>query len=159
VDRAAPGGHIDTLDWLLQAQCTSSAFDGAAAAGSLMSLQWLHKNTDVIGTTRAMDRAMASGNLEVVRWIHENRAEKATFAGLGAAISGGHFELREYVRRNQIVECPQMAYLGAVKGRWIYDAAWIRRHYAHLCDSDETENGLFQRNDWTLSIMQYAGLS
>ncbi|CAN0433508.1 unnamed protein product, partial [Ectocarpus fasciculatus] len=58
-----------------EGSCTRFAMNGAAAAGNMEVVKWLHDNRTEGCTEKAMDGAAANGHLEMVEWLHNNRQE------------------------------------------------------------------------------------
>ncbi|CAM9569704.1 unnamed protein product [Heterosigma akashiwo] len=65
--------HLALMDWVYQnrlERCTSFSIDQCAMEGSLESLEWLQKRTDLTGSSDAWEAAARHGHLAVVEWLH-----------------------------------------------------------------------------------------
>jgi ankyrin repeat protein len=102
LEAAAENGHLEVVQFLQRIDvtleterekkplvfdypmCSTKAMDGAAGAGHLAVVKWLHTNRSEGCTTAAMDEAAANGHWDVVKWLHFNRFEGCTSAAMDA---------------------------------------------------------------------------
>ncbi|KAL6052372.1 Ankyrin repeat domain containing protein [Balamuthia mandrillaris] len=129
--KAAKGGHLDVLQWVVEElnfdpTGDTKVFCGAARGGSLEMLQWLCDRGAVCsGKSDACAAAAKGGHMEVLQWLLSNGGllDGSVFQN---AAKGGHVTMLQWLWENN---CPwsRRAFRGAVdKGRmealrWLYD--------------------------------------
>jgi hypothetical protein len=75
-DKAASGGHLETLKWVRATggEWTFAAADGAAKGGHLKTLKWVRANGGE-WTHCAADWVAGGGHLEILKWVRANGGE------------------------------------------------------------------------------------
>ncbi|TYZ61466.1 hypothetical protein PybrP1_004674 [[Pythium] brassicae (nom. inval.)] len=82
--------------------------DGAAGAGRLDIVQWLHEHRPEGCSAKVMYNAVANGHLEigggfldVAQWLHAYRAEGCSKAAMDGAAANGHLHVVKWLHANR----------------------------------------------------------
>ena len=126
----AQKGDLVMLDWMRVNDCleiSSTDYEVAAAAGGLMTLQWLRANAS---SPEWSDQpcliccgAAEGGHLDVLKWLVDNGCS-LTDGAMGqnvcsSAAKGGHFDVLQWLRANG---CEWDSYLPASNDAFLYFA-------------------------------------
>ncbi|KAG3242646.1 hypothetical protein PI124_g12527 [Phytophthora idaei] len=138
MDGAAAAGHLDVVNWLHVNRtegCTTDAMDLAALNGHLEVVQWLDAIRDEGCTTNAMDEAATSGELTIVKWLHDHRMEGCTSAAMDGAASHGFLEVVKWLHENRGEGCSSAAMNGAAACGALDVVKWLHQHRSKSCTS------------------------
>jgi hypothetical protein len=103
---------------------------GAAAAGSLAKVKWLHREYKCELTSDVADYAAGSGNLALLKYLHSNECELGVDANYNAA-AAGHIHVLEYLLQQC---CPWNAEVcnAAAAGGHLEALRFLREHQCPL---------------------------
>jgi Ankyrin repeats (3 copies) len=86
---------------------SASMFEGAALAGDLIKLQWLHAITDCSVTAAACELAASGGSIEILQWLLEGAKDYDILsqAVMKEACASGQLQTVQYLVSNRCSFC------------------------------------------------------
>jgi hypothetical protein len=129
---------------------TASVACGAAAAGSLAKLKWLHTEHRCELTSDVADYAAGNGNLAVLKYLQSNGCEFTLDTSYNAA-AAGHIHVLEYLVRQF---CPWNAEAcnAAAAGGHLAAVRWLREH---SCPWDNDKIAQHAAESGSIPVMEY----
>ncbi|CAM9737632.1 unnamed protein product, partial [Ectocarpus sp. 12 AP-2014] len=145
-DLAARRGDLDFCNRNEGLKFTARAMDGAAAAGHLDMVVWLHEHGGAC-TTDAMDLAARGGHLDVVQWLHDTRTEGCSDAALALAAGRGHLATVQWFYGNSVPGDISKAIDEAQKGRHKEVVEWLKSHSSSSSSNSNSSSNKKSRVD------------
>ncbi|CBJ49183.1 pyridoxamine 5\'-phosphate oxidase [Ectocarpus siliculosus] len=138
-DLAALRGDLDFCKRNEGLKFTAKAMDGAAAAGHLDMVVWLHEQGGAC-TTDAMDLAARGGHLDIVQWLHDTRTEGCSDAALALAAGRGHLATVQWFYSNSVPGDISKAIDEAQKGGHKEVVEWLKSHSSSSSSSSSNSS-------------------
>ncbi|CAM9760542.1 unnamed protein product, partial [Ectocarpus sp. 12 AP-2014] len=145
-DLAARRGDLDFCNRNEGLKFTARAMDGAAAAGHLDMVVWLHEHGGAC-TTDAMDLAARGGHLDVVQWLHDTRTEGCSDAALALAAGRGHLATVQWFYGNSVPGDISKAIDEAQKGGHNEVVEWLKSHSSSSSSNSNSSSNKKSRVD------------